>query len=212
MRTDDGQAWPADQVIVAVEAHVAGRLLRYLDPPLATLLQVIPYASSVTVALGYRRADVPHPLDGFGFVVPRTEGRDLLACTFASVKFPGRAPDGHVLLRGFLGGALQPEALARDDADLIARARRDLRAALGITAEPVLTRLHRHAAAHPQYVVGHAGTVEAIERRLAALPGLHLAGAAYRGVGIADCVRSGETAAEAALTGPARFSPPAFVL
>ncbi|HXG03926.1 MAG TPA: protoporphyrinogen oxidase [Candidatus Binatia bacterium] len=212
VRTEDGQAWEADQVVLAVEAHAAGRLLRYVDPPLATLLQVIPYASSVTIALGYRRADVPHPMDGFGFVVPRTEGRDLLACTFASVKFPGRAPDGHVLLRGFLGGALQPEVLERDDAELIARARRDLRDALGITAEPVLTRLRRHPAAHPQYAVGHLVTVEAIERRLAALPGLHLAGAAYRGVGVADCVRSGEAAAEAALAGPARFSPAAFVL
>jgi oxygen-dependent protoporphyrinogen oxidase len=212
LRSEDGQAWEADQVVLAVEAHAASRLLRYVDPPLAALLQVIPYASSATVSLGYRRADVPHPLDGFGFVVPRTEGRDLLACTFASVKFPGRAPDGHVLLRCFLGGALQPAVLEQEDAEIVARARRDLRDALGVAAEPVLTRLRRHPAALPQYAVGHLVTVEAIERRLAARPGLHLAGAAYRGVGVADCVRSGEAAAEAALGGPARFSAAAFVL
>jgi len=151
----------------------------------------------VTVALGYRRADVPHPLDGFGFVVPRTEGRALLACTFSSVKYPGRAPEGFVLLRCFLGGALGAEVLAGDDADLVGRARTELRDALGIAAEPLLTRLRRHGAAMPQYQVGHLVRTEAIERRVAGLSGLALAGAAYRGVGIADCVRSGEAAAEA---------------
>jgi oxygen-dependent protoporphyrinogen oxidase len=189
----------ADRVVIATEAHAAGRLLRYVDPPLATLLQTVPYASSATVSLGYRRGDVRHPLDGFGFVVPRTEGRDLLACTFSSVKYPGRAPEGHVLLRGFLGGALNPGVLESDDADLVGRVRRELGAALGVDAEPVLVRVARHPAAMPQYPVGHLTTVELIERRLAATPGLALAGAAYRGVGIADCVKSGEAAAAHAL-------------
>ncbi len=197
--TETGETFEAERVIVAAEAHAASRLLRYVDPPLAALLQVIPYAPSVTVSLGYRRADVPHPLDGFGFVVPRAAGRSLLACTFSSVKFPGRAPDGHVLLRGFLGGALSRGVVDADDADLVGRVRAELEQALGITAPPVLARVWRHPAAMPQYQVGHLATVEAIERRLARLPGLHLAGSGYRGVGIADCVRSGETAAEAAL-------------
>jgi oxygen-dependent protoporphyrinogen oxidase len=199
-RLDAGDgAIPADRVVVATEAHAAGRLLRYVDPPLATLLQTVSYASSATVSLGYRRADVPHPLDGFGFVVPHTEGRDLLACTFSSVKYPGRAPEGHVLLRGFLGGALNAGVLDSDDAGLVGRVRRDLNAALGIDAEPVLVRVGRHPAAMPQYAVGHLTTMELIERRLAAAPGLFLAGAAYRGVGIADCVRSGAAAAAHAL-------------
>jgi oxygen-dependent protoporphyrinogen oxidase len=142
---------------------------------------------------------VPHPLDGFGFVVPRTEGRALLAGTFSSVKYPGRAPEGHVLIRGFLGGMLNAAVLAEDDAALIARARAELREALAITAEPVLTRLHRWPASMPQYQVGHLARVETIERLAAGLPGLSLAGGAYRGVGIADCVRAGESAAEAAL-------------
>jgi oxygen-dependent protoporphyrinogen oxidase len=197
--TYEGGAFEADGVILATEAHATARLARYLDPALATLLAEIPYASAATVSLGYRRADVPHPLDGFGFVVPRTEGRALLAGTFSSVKYPGRAPEGHVLIRGFLGGMLNAAVLAEDDAALIARARAELREALAITAEPVLTRLHRWPASMPQYQVGHLARVETIERLAAGLPGLSLAGGAYRGVGIADCVRAGESAAEAAL-------------
>ena len=189
----------ADTVIVATEAHATARMLRYVDPSAASLLNEIPYASSATVSLGYRRADVPHPLDAFGFVVPRTEGRALLAATFSSVKYPGRAPEGHALVRCFLGGALDPKMLNRSDDELVEQARAELRAALGLTADPVLTRLSRHPAAMPQYRVGHATRIETIERRLAALPGLVVAGGAYRGVGIADCVRSGEAAAEAAL-------------
>ena len=197
----EGSLIEADRVIVAVAAHISGRLLRYVDPALATLLGEIPYASSATVTLGYRRTDVPHPVDGFGFVVPRTEHRVLLACTFSSVKYPGRAPEGHVLLRCFVGGALNEGVLELDDATLVARAREELRQALGVTAEPVLTRVSRWAKAMPQYHVGHGERVEAIERCAAALPGLHLAGGAYRGVGIADCIRSGEAAAERALGG-----------
>ncbi len=197
--SDAGGPLDADRVIVTTESHVAARLLRYVDPALATLLGEIPYASSATVTFGYRRADVPHALDGFGFVVPRAEGRALLACTFSSVKYPGRAPEGHVLLRCFVGGALNETILDLDDAALVARCRDELRQAMGIPAEPVLTRLHRWPAAMPQYHVGHLARVEAIERCVAALPGLGLAGGAYRGVGIADCVRSAEAAAERAL-------------
>ena len=195
----DRVALETDHVIVATEAHAAGRLLRYADPQLAAWLGEIPYASSATVSLGYRRAEVPHPLDGFGFVVPHTEGRALLAGTFSSVKYPGRAPEGFVLLRAFLGGALGEGALDGDDEALAGRARRDLADALGVTAEPVLTRVHRYPASMPQYHLGHLDRIETIERRLAALPGLFLAGSAYRGVGISDCVHSGETAAEHAL-------------
>jgi oxygen-dependent protoporphyrinogen oxidase len=199
LTTADGACFDADRVVVAGESHAAARLLRYVDPALATLLGEIEYAGAATVSLGYRRADVPHPLDGFGFVVPRTEGKSILAGTFSSVKYPGRAPEGHVLLRCFLGGALDAGVLAEDDPKLLARARTELKAALGITAEPVLSRVARWPASMPQYRVGHLARVETIERRLLAVPGLYLAGGAYRGVGISDCVRSGEAAAEAAL-------------
>ena len=195
----EGVNLDADRVVVATESHAAARMLRYVDPTLAMLLAEVPYASSATVTLGYRRADVPHPLDGFGFVVPRAEGRALLACTFSSVKYPGRAPEGAALLRGFVGGALNEAVLELDDVTLVMRTRDELRRAMGITAAPVLTRVFRWPKAMPQYHVGHLARVETIERLVGALPGLDLAGGAYRGVGIADCVWSGEAAAERAL-------------
>jgi oxygen-dependent protoporphyrinogen oxidase len=194
-----GESLTADRVIVAAESHVASRLLRYVEPAAAALLGEITHASSATITLAYRRADIPHPLDGFGFVVPRTERRALLACTFSSVKYPDRAPEGMALLRGFLGGALDEKMLERSDADLIATVRTELRDALGIAADPVLARVHRWPHAMPQYRVGHLDRVDAVESALDRLPGLLLAGSGYRGVGISDCVRSGESAAARAL-------------
>ena len=194
--TDAGATFAADTVILAPEAHQAARMVRYLDPGLANLLAGVPYASSATVTLGYRREQVAHPLDGFGFVVPQVERRPVIACTFSSVKYPGRAPDGHALLRVFVGGALNESALEASDEDLIATARAELAALLGVTGEPLLARVSRHPKAMPQYEVGHLARVEAIEQCLARHPGLALAGGGYRGVGIPDCVRSGEAAAE----------------
>ena len=171
-------------------------VIRDVDPALAGLLEGIAYASSATIALAYPRAAIRHPLDGFGFVVPRVERRAVLACTFSSVKYPERAPDGIALLRVFVGGAMQADLLAEDDRGLLQLAHRDVAALLGITGDPVLSRVWRHPGTMPQYDVGHLDRVAAIEARLEALPGLALAGGAYRGVGIADCVRSGEAAAE----------------
>ena len=195
----DGGGVDADAVVIAAESHQAARLLRYVDPALAQLVGEIPCASSATVSLGYRRKDIPHPLDGFGFVVPRVERRPILACTFSSVKYPGRAPAGHALVRLFVGGALDAGVLDGDDGSLAGLARIELERVLGVTAPPVLTRVARHAAAMPQYLVGHLGRIDAIERALAMRAGLALAGSAYRGVGIADCIRSGEEAVERVL-------------
>jgi protoporphyrinogen/coproporphyrinogen III oxidase len=192
----DGAPLHADGVVLAGAAPAMAALVSAADPGLASRLGGITYASSATVALAYPRAAVRHPLDGFGFVVPRVEGRAILACTFSSVKYPGRAPDGAVLLRVFVGGALQADLLARADEDLIRLAHDDVATLLGITGDPVLARVWRHPGAMPQYDVGHLDRVAAIESRLEAFPSLALAGAAYRGVGIADCVRSGEAAAE----------------
>lgn len=194
--TESGVAHEADALVLAPEAHQAARMLRYVDPALTHLLEGIPHASSATVSLAYRRADVRHPLDGFGFVVPHAERRPIIACTFSSVKYAGRAPDGHVLLRVFLGGALNEEVLQGDDATLVRTAREQIGPLLGITAEPELARVARHARAMPQYHVGHAARAAAIEQAVLRHPGLRLVGGAYRGVGIADCVRSGEDAAE----------------
>jgi len=192
----DGSALHADALILAVEAYQAARLTRYLDPGLSHLLETIPYAASATVSLAYRRGAVAHPLDGFGFVVPRSEGRPILACTFSSVKYPGRAPDGFVLLRLFLGGALNEAVLRQSDEQLVAQSHSQVAELLGVTASPLLSRVHRFPASMAQYQLGHLERVAAVERRAGDYPGLALAGSAYRGVGIADCIRSGEEAAE----------------
>ena len=191
-----GRTFDADSVILTAPAHVAARLVAPLDAELARELAAIEYASSATVTLGFPATGVADKLRGFGFVVPFAEGRQLLACTFASRKYPGRAPDGHELLRAFVGGARRPDLVELDDDALVATVRGELRALVGIVAEPVLTRVERWRRAMPQYAVGHLERVRAIESRVAALPGLALAGAAYRGVGIPDCVRGGEAAAD----------------
>ena len=198
--TQDGDVLAADGVILTPEAHQAARLLRYLDPSLTLLLEGIPYASSATVTLAYRRAAIRHPLDGFGFVVPHAEARPIIAGTFSSVKYPGRAPDGHVLLRVFLGGVLREAVLEQDDERLTEIACEQLRDLLGVGEAPLWTRVARYRKAMPQYHVGHLARVETIDLALARHPGLALAGGAYRGVGIADCVRSGEDAARELLT------------
>jgi oxygen-dependent protoporphyrinogen oxidase len=202
----DGETTAAARLVLAGAAPAMASILRAADPELARLLGGVRYAGSATVTLAYRCSDIRHPLDGFGFVVPRREGRALLACTFSSVKYPGRAPDGYALLRAFLGGDGRHAVLDRDDADLVRLVEADLSALLSVAGRPVLVRVARHPAAMPQYEVGHLDRVAAIDRRVGALPGLALAGAAYRGVGIADCVRSGEAAADGLLGAPASLT------
>lgn len=188
-----------DQVILAVPAFVAARLLGSVDCGLADELARIPYAGSVVACVGYRREQIGHPLDGFGFVVPAVEQRRILAGSFSSVKFPGRAPDGCELIRVFLGGALQPELVEADDAELRGIVQRELGELLGVRDEPILWRVTRWRRAMPQYVLGHLDRVARIERLAEQLPGLHLAGNAYRGVGVPNCIHSGEEAAEACI-------------
>ncbi len=147
------------------------------------------------MTLGYREDDVAHALDGYGYVVPRIEATDVLACTWSSRKWEGRAPEGTVLLRVYLGRFGGRDVTDEPDDALLDLARDEV-ALLGIAAEPILTRIHRWPLGMPQYVLGHPERLERIERRLEELPGLALAGAAYRGVGIPDCIRSGEQAAE----------------
>jgi oxygen-dependent protoporphyrinogen oxidase len=194
--TADGSLVETDSVILAPEAHQVARMVRYLDPSLAHLLEGIPYASSATVTLAYRRTDIAHPLDAFGFVVPRVERRPIIACTFSSVKYPGRAPEGAVLLRVFLGGALDEAIVEQSDEALIGISRSQLGELLGVRDEPIFTRVARYPKAMPQYHVGHLARIEAIEQCVGHHAGLALVGGAYRGVGIADCVRSAEEAAE----------------
>ena len=196
IKTDKEEPIYADAVVIALPAYVAASLLANLNPALASQLNRIKYASTATINLGYRREAVRHPLNGFGFVVPFVEKRSLIACTFSSVKFSGRAPENHVLLRAFAGGALQPDMFALHEAEMLTRVEHDLRQLLGIDEQPLFTKVSKWENSMPQYEVGHLDRVAAIESALAQLPDLQLAGNAYRGAGIPDCIRSGETAAE----------------
>ncbi len=196
LETSGNKTFVADAVCLALPAYVSSRLLSKLDPQLAAELAGISYASSATINLAYKREDIPHPLDGFGFVVPFIEKRSLIACTFSSVKFAGRAPQGQALLRAFVGGALQPELFELSEAELLSRVREDLRELLGIERAPLFAEISRWERSMPQYHVGHLDRVKRIEKRVAALTGLVLAGNAYSGLGIPDCIRSGEAAAD----------------
>ena len=196
-RVDTGHAGlEADAVICTLPAFAAARALTTLDSELAGELGAIPFSSTATVNLAYRRSDIAHPLDGYGFVVPHVERRKIMACTFSSVKYAGRAPEDTALLRCFAGGALQPDMLDQPDEALEAQVREDLEALLGISGTPILCRTTRYPDCMPQYNVGHLDRVERIEARLQQFPTLALAGKSYRGVGIADCIASGEAAAE----------------
>jgi oxygen-dependent protoporphyrinogen oxidase len=196
LKTDKEEPIYADALCLAVPAYVAAALLSNVNESLAAQLNRINYASTATINFAYRREAIKHPLDGFGFVVPFVEKRSLIACTFSNVKFPGRAPENHVLLRAFVGGALQPDMFALEESEMLRRVEKDLRELLGITENPLFAEVSKWERSMPQYEVGHLDRVAAIETALAQLPNLQLAGNAYRGAGIPDCIRSGESAAE----------------
>jgi oxygen-dependent protoporphyrinogen oxidase len=187
-------------VILALPPPKAAPLLSALDGTLAAGLASIPCASTATVVLGYRRSDVAHPLDGYGLLVPRTEGLRTSALSFVSTKFPGRAPSDHVLLRAFMGGTRDPKILELDDRSLVDLVRREMGLVLGLRGEPVVSRVHRWPEATPQMEVGHLDKVAALEARLRDVPGLFVTGAGLRVTGIPDVVADATRAAEAAAT------------
>ena len=189
----------ARSVILSVPAYAAANLLRGFDTTLAGLCNGIPYASTATVAFGYAANQVAHPMRGSGYVAPRVEQTPLLAATWVTSKWPGRAPQGHVLFRAFLGGGRDPRRLEGSDEELIATARTELAETMAITGEPLFSRLFRWSRQSPQYEVGHLARVASIERRVAQIPGLFLAGSGFRAIGIPDCIADGrDTAARAA--------------
>jgi oxygen-dependent protoporphyrinogen oxidase len=189
-----------DAVVVAAPAFRAAALLAAVDQPLAEDLQRIHYNSCATVSLGYRREQIGHPLDGFGFVVPIIERRRILSASFCSVKYPGRAPSGLAQLRVFLGGGLQGELVDLPDQQLQAIAEEELADLLEIRGRPICSRVNRNLRSMPQFELGHGELVKRIEAKSERWPGLALAGNAYQGVGIPHCIHSGEQAAEKLLT------------
>ena len=189
-----------DAVIVATPATAAAPLLEIASADLAAELRAIPYSSSVTVTLGFdkdkdKNKDVRVVLPpGFGFLVPRSEGKRMLAATFVHNKFPHRAPEDRALIRCFLGGSRDEQVLQLTDEAILGIVRDELREIVGLKAEPLFTRIYRWRGAMAQYTIGHLDRLERIESLLKPLPGLALAGNGYRGIGVPDCVRSGEEA------------------
>ena len=184
-----------DAVVVAAPAYAAARLLRGVQNELVEELDQIPYAGTAILLAAYQRDQIAHALDGFGVVVPLCEQRSVLAISFSSIKFSKRAPEDHVLLRVFVGGASQAELLSQDDDQLRKMVLRELEELLGARGTPQLFRIIRWTKAMPQYHVGHVDRAARIDRLVHSIPRLALAGNAYRGVGVPFCVHSGEQAA-----------------
>jgi oxygen-dependent protoporphyrinogen oxidase len=197
VKTVDGMVFSGRALVLAAPAFVAGALLEQTDPEIARLCTTIPYASIATVALAFPRSAVDHPLNGSGYVVPRVERSGILAATWLSSKWPGRAPAGHVLLRAFVGGTRDPGALDRADADLVAQAMASIRPVLGVRGEPQFSRVYRFRRASAQHEVGHLDRMAAIDQRLARHPGLFVTGSGFRGVGIPDCIADARATAAA---------------
>jgi oxygen-dependent protoporphyrinogen oxidase len=196
---DMGNAEYYDAVVVATPANVGGALLEAVDSSLASDLLGITYSSSVTLTLGYYKEQLTHLPPGFGFLVPRSEGTRMLACTFVHNKFPHRAPENTGLLRCFLGGARDEAVLSLSDDELLATVRGELDEIVRLRARPIFSRIYRWRGAMAQYESGHIDRVARIEKRVAEIPNLAIAGNAYHGIGVPDCIRSGEQAASAIL-------------
>ncbi|MFI5086888.1 MAG: protoporphyrinogen oxidase [Terriglobales bacterium] len=199
---EQGSMEEFDAVIMALPANQAGLLLERISAPLAEELRQIPYSSSMVVVCGYDQRDLASVPPGFGFLVPRSEGRRILACTFVHVKFPHRAPPGRGLVRCFIGGWGNEAVLDTPDDEVFAAVAKDLRDIVGITAAPRFARVYRWRGAMAQYVRGHLARVRRIEELRRGIPGLELAGNAYRGIGVPDCIASGQAAAAALLPNP----------
>jgi oxygen-dependent protoporphyrinogen oxidase len=189
-----GDRLHADALVMTTPAFVTANLLRNMFPGAAEKLAAIRYVSTGTLSMAFRKDEIGHPLDGFGLVIPVSEGRQINAVTWTSTKFDHRAPVGYDLLRVFFGGSRRPEMMEKSDEEILRIAREELADLMGITASPVSHRLYRWMDSNPQYDSGHLGRIDSIEAELP--PGLYLAGSAYRGIGIPDCVHQAQQAAE----------------
>jgi len=189
---DAGEALLADSLILATPAYISGKLIGSIDAELASALKSIPYTSTATISLAYKQTDLPRDLDGYGYIIPRRERRRALACTWTSTKFPHRAPEGYALIRVFVGRAGQD--IPWDEQDLLELAKEELKLSLGVTSEPLVERVFMWDKAMPQYNLGHPEILKKIDDAIENHPALALAGNGYRGIGIPDCIHSGELA------------------
>jgi len=195
----DGSQHEADLVIAASPAFAVADMLERLDAGVSAVLRQIPYSSMTVICFGYERERIAHPLDGFGYLIPKKEGCSTLGTLWDSSMFEQRAPQGKVLLRSMMGGACFPDYIKLSDDEVVARVRRDLRATMGIEAEPSFVRVFRHEQAIPQYTVGHGKRLDTLADLLKKHPGLILTGNSYRGIGLNDCVAAAQRASDEAL-------------
>jgi oxygen-dependent protoporphyrinogen oxidase len=196
LKLSDGTEESFTSVVVAASAVRMAVILESLDSRLSSELRKFEYASSAIVVSGHRLSDIRDPLKAFGLVIPHTEGRRIIAVSFSSRKFPDRAPADHVLLRTFVGGAMQPELYERTDDQIKQIVKEELAEVLGVQGEPDFMRVVRYPSAMPQYVVGHLDRVARIQELMNEHTGIALAGIACTGVGVPDAIASGERAAE----------------
>jgi oxygen-dependent protoporphyrinogen oxidase len=199
IQLSDGTFLETDGLILATPSFVTAKIVEEINPKLTKILLTIPYVSSATVSLAYRRSQIRDPLDAFGFIIPRREKRKIMASTWTSVKFNHRAPEDYVLLRAFVGGANNEQLVSLDDDEMLRIVLEELMEIMGIEGEPILSKIYRWEKSMPQYLVGHLEKVAQIEERTNLQPGLFLTGCAYKGIGISDSVHDAEMVAENAV-------------
>jgi oxygen-dependent protoporphyrinogen oxidase len=199
---ESGETLEADHVMVAAAAYDAAAMVAPFDNALAAQLNKIEWSSSATVSLAFRRAEINIPLQGFGFIVPRVEGRRINASTYSSIKWSYRAPDDTVLVRAFVGGGHHEELVHDlDDDAMVATVHEELASILGLKAQAYFSKVYRWYKGMPKYTVGHLDRIAALDRLIAGHPGLHFIGCSYKGIGIGDCIHEAQIAAEKILKG-----------
>jgi len=196
---ENNETLEADAVILASPANISANLLESISGKLSELLKKIKYVSTAAVTVAYKKEGFSHALDGFGFVVPKAEKRKIMACTWTSSKFPERVPEGHVLIRCFIGGALCEDLAEQSEKDLEDMVKIELKEMMGITETPLFCRVFKNQKANVQYQVNHGELIDQVNEQLASLPGMYLSGSAYTGIGIPDCVLNGTRAAESVI-------------